>query len=138
MSTKKRLLLFLFDSNWNRIGIMPIIVDHTIFTILAMLLQFNHWMILIIDVLVIRHVREFRFEERSSLQIILVDTGNAIKYGPNNSSRSSVTITAGSLTPNQTYQFVVYMINRRNSSLQATGYVIVKVEYTKPQLIAVG
>ena len=47
------------------------------------------------------------------------------------------TILAGSLTSNQTYQFVAYLVNRRNSSFQATGYVIVKIEDTKPQLVAV-
>lgn len=29
------------------------------------------------------------------------------------------------------------MVNRKNSSSQATGYVIVKVEYTKPEMIAI-
>jgi hypothetical protein len=33
---------------------------------------------------------------------------------------------------------MVYMENRRNSSLQATGYVLVKVEDTHPQMIAIG
>ena len=43
-----------------------------------------------------------------------------------------------SLQPNQTYQFMVYMENRRNLSVQATGYVLVQVEDTRPQLIAIG
>ncbi|CAF4454770.1 unnamed protein product, partial [Adineta steineri] len=44
----------------------------------------------------------------------------------------------GSLQSNQIYQFMVYMENRKNSSIQATGYVLVTVEVTHPQLIAVG
>ena len=49
-----------------------------------------------------------------------------------------MTILSGSLEINQTYQFLVVMINRRNGSHQATGYLLVKVEDTKPQLIAIG
>jgi len=63
------------------------------------------------------------------------DNGTSVKY---NSQRSSVTILSGSLTSNKTYQFIVYMINRRNSLFQATGFAIVKIEHTKPQIIAVG
>ncbi|CAF3980133.1 unnamed protein product [Rotaria sp. Silwood2] len=54
------------------------------------------------------------------------------------SPKSSITILSGSLQSNRTYQFLVYMENRRNSSIQATGYLLVKVEDTRPQLIAVG
>ncbi|CAF3751894.1 unnamed protein product, partial [Rotaria sp. Silwood1] len=54
------------------------------------------------------------------------------------SPKSSITILAGSLQANRTYQFLVYMENRRNSSIQATGYLLVKIEETRPQLIAVG
>ncbi len=59
-----------------------------------------------------------------------------IIYG--NSIQSLVTIRAGSLQSNRTYQFMVQMENRRNSSRQATGYVLVKIEDTRPQLIAIG
>jgi hypothetical protein len=58
------------------------------------------------------------------------------KFG--NSIESSLTILAGSLQSNRTYQFMVYMENRRNSSLQATGYVLVQVEDTHPQMILIG
>ncbi|CAF1184610.1 unnamed protein product [Adineta ricciae] len=51
---------------------------------------------------------------------------------------SSLTILAGTLQFNRTYQFMVYMENRRNSSLQATGYVLVNVEETRPQMILIG
>ncbi|CAF4054709.1 unnamed protein product [Adineta steineri] len=54
-----------------------------------------------------------------------------------NSIKSSLTILSGSLQSNRTYQFMVYMENRRNSSLQATGYVLVKVEDTHPQMILI-
>jgi hypothetical protein len=58
------------------------------------------------------------------------------KFG--NSIESSLTILAGSLQSNRTYQFMVYMENRRNSSLQATGYVLVQIEDTHPQMILIG
>ncbi|CAF4191891.1 unnamed protein product, partial [Adineta steineri] len=54
------------------------------------------------------------------------------------SPNSSLTVLGGSLQSNQIYQFMVYMENRKNSSIQATGYVFVTVEVTHPQLIAVG
>ncbi len=58
------------------------------------------------------------------------------KFG--NSIESSLTILAGSLQSNRTYQFMVQMENRRNSSLQATGYVLVNVVDTRPQMILIG
>jgi hypothetical protein len=48
-----------------------------------------------------------------------------------------VTILAGSLTINQTYQFVVDMVNRQNPSFQATGYLLVTVADTLCPMIAV-
>ncbi|CAF4038351.1 unnamed protein product, partial [Adineta steineri] len=54
-----------------------------------------------------------------------------------NSIESSLTILSDSLQSNETYQFMVYMTNCRNSSLQATGYVLVKVEDTYPQMILI-
>ncbi len=63
----------------------------------------------------------------------------ALIYGNSSlSPLSSLTILGGSLQPNQIYQFMVYMENRKNASIQATGYVLVTVEPTQPQLIAVG
>ena len=67
-----------------------------------------------------------------------LDNGASVHYSSITSARSSVTILAGSLQSNRTYQFLVLMINRRNSSLQATGFALVKVENTKPQMVAVG
>jgi hypothetical protein len=54
-----------------------------------------------------------------------------------NASQSSITILAGALKYDHTYQFVVFMENRRNSTLQATGYVLVKIDDTHPQMVAV-
>ncbi|CAF1524773.1 unnamed protein product, partial [Adineta steineri] len=51
---------------------------------------------------------------------------------------SSLTVLDGSLQSNQIYQFMVYMENRKNSSVQATGYVLVTVDDTHPQLIVIG
>ena len=61
------------------------------------------------------------------------------KYtGVSLSSKSALTILADSLQPNRTYQWMVYMENHQNSSLQATGYVLVRVENTLPKMIAIG
>jgi hypothetical protein len=49
-----------------------------------------------------------------------------------------VLILAGSLQSNRTYQFMVYMENRQNSLVQATGYVLVQVEDIVSPVIAVG
>ncbi|CAF0758584.1 unnamed protein product [Adineta steineri] len=54
------------------------------------------------------------------------------------SPNSSLTVLGGSLQSNQIYQFMVYMENRKNSSIQATGYVLVTVDDTHPQLIVIG
>jgi len=60
-------------------------------------------------------------------------------FGNSSSSPlSSLAIRGGSLQPNSIYQFMVYMENRKNASTQATGYVLVTVLPTQPQLIAVG
>jgi len=59
-----------------------------------------------------------------------------LKFG--NSIESSLTILAGSLQSNRTYQFMVQMANRQNSAIQATGYVLVNVVDTRPQMILIG
>ena len=64
--------------------------------------------------------------------------GTALRYGgTNNSIKSSLTILANSLQPNQTYQFMVIMENRINTTLQATGYLLVQVEDTQSELIVI-
>ena len=58
-----------------------------------------------------------------------------------NSSRveqSSLEILASSFEPNRTYQWMVYMEHRRNASIQATGFVLVQVEETRPVLVLIG
>ncbi len=57
-----------------------------------------------------------------------------LQYG--NSINSSLTILSGSLQSNRTYQFMIYMTNRQNSSRQATDYLLV-VEDTHPQMILI-
>ncbi|CAF1124640.1 unnamed protein product [Adineta steineri] len=65
--------------------------------------------------------------------------GTGLIFGNLTSSpNSSLTVLSGSLQSNRMYQFMVYMENRKNSSIQATGYVLVTIEVTHPQLIAVG
>ncbi|CAF0753401.1 unnamed protein product [Adineta steineri] len=65
--------------------------------------------------------------------------GTGLIFGNLTSSpNSSLTVLSGSLQSNQMYQFMIYMENRKNSSIQATGYVLVTIEVTHPQLIAVG
>ncbi len=59
-----------------------------------------------------------------------------LKFG--NSIESSLTILAGSLQSNRTYQFMVQMANRQNSAIQATGYVLVNVVDSRPQMILIG
>ena len=68
--------------------------------------------------------------------IICKDNQTGWKYS--NSIKSSITILSQSLQSNRTYQFMVHMENRFNSSLQATGYVLVKVEDTRSQMIVIG
>jgi hypothetical protein len=64
--------------------------------------------------------------------------GTSFKYnGTPASSKSSLTILSGSLPSNQTYQFMVLMQNRYNPSLQATGYLLVQVDDTYHQTIAI-
>jgi len=60
----------------------------------------------------------------------------ALKFG--NSNHSSLIILSKSLQSNRTYQFMVQMQHRRNLSQQATGYVLVKIENTRPLIIAIG
>jgi hypothetical protein len=51
---------------------------------------------------------------------------------------SSITILGGSLRLNATYQFLVQMGNRRNVSLQATGYVLVQIKDSNRPMISIG
>ena len=55
-----------------------------------------------------------------------------------NGNESSLTIFANVLQKTFDYQFVVQMSNRRNISLQATGYVIVQVQDSTRPMIVIG
>ncbi|CAF1090184.1 unnamed protein product [Adineta ricciae] len=54
------------------------------------------------------------------------------------SHRSSMSIYAGSMSPNKTYQFIVSMQNRQNSSIQITGSALVKIENSPTKRIIIG
>jgi hypothetical protein len=54
------------------------------------------------------------------------------------SNRSALTLLSGSLQANRTYQIMVYVEHRRNSSMQATGYLLARVDETYPQMIIIG
>jgi hypothetical protein len=70
------------------------------------------------------------------LLFFIKGNGTVLQFGGSTvSPQSSLTILANSLKSNQTYQFMVYMENRQNSSIQATGYLLVQVDETQPQLI---
>jgi hypothetical protein len=70
---------------------------------------------------------------------LIKDNETSLNYdGVVLSPKSSVTIFAGSLKSNETYQFMVYIENRQNSSIQTRGYVLVKVEDTDQQMIFIG
>ncbi|CAF1071686.1 unnamed protein product [Adineta steineri] len=61
-----------------------------------------------------------------------------VRYnGTSLSPNSSIIISSNSLSPNRTYQFMVIMTNRRNSSMQATGYLLVQIDNNYPQMIAI-
>jgi hypothetical protein len=64
----------------------------------------------------------------------VLDNGTPFEY---DAIQSSVTILAGSLEQSPTYQFVVTMTYLQNASINAFGYVLVKVEDTNPQLVVV-
>ena len=123
----------------SRTGTMPTIVDPMISISPPPLCPCNRSITSISTVSSIAQVCNKTDRLRLPLTLILyLGNGPSIQYHLSASSRSSMTILSGSLTPHTTYQFVVLMVNRRNATLQATGFVLVKVEDTRPQLIAVG
>jgi hypothetical protein len=54
------------------------------------------------------------------------------------SNKSALTLLRDSMQANRTYQLMVLVEHRRNSSLQATGYLLVRVDETYPQMIIIG
>ncbi|UJR17432.1 hypothetical protein I4U23_004327 [Adineta vaga] len=65
------------------------------------------------------------------------NNSKAWSYGLSDVPQSSVIIHAGSLLSNRTYRFLVNMIYRENSRIQANGYVSVNVENVQLPMIAV-
>ena len=58
---------------------------------------------------------------------------------PSASPKSSVTILSRAFASNRTYQWMVYMENRRNPTLQTTGYLLIQVTDTQSQMaVSVG
>ena len=51
---------------------------------------------------------------------------------------SSLTIVAGSFASNQTYELMVQMESRQNSTDRFRGYLLVRVDDTQPQRIIIG
>ena len=75
----------------------------------------------------------------SKKSIIIEGNDTALIYGGKNIAPNSSLIIPGELlTSNQTYQFMVHMQNHRNSSVVAKGYLLVRIEDTRPQLIVLG
>jgi hypothetical protein len=63
----------------------------------------------------------------------------AVKYGNDSRSpKSSAMILGGALQPNRAYQFMIYMESRRNATVQATGFVLIRVVDALPQLVVIG
>ncbi|CAF3720614.1 unnamed protein product [Rotaria sp. Silwood1] len=77
------------------------------------------------------------YENTSSCFSNRADNMLAWRYNSTDDSQSSVTIPAKSLKYDRTYQFSVFMINRRNMTSQATGYLLVRVDNTRTSIIAV-
>ena len=123
---------------------MYIIVGFTVSTIFPIFKVHYYRLKIRLLIFIIHHVYQIKPVNIIILIIIIsliCFEGNqtAWKYtGVSLSSKSSLTILAGSLQPNRTYQWMVYMENRQNSSLQATGYVLVQVANTLPKMIAIG
>ena len=65
-------------------------------------------------------------------------TGTFWYYGGGTTApKSSLTLYAGALAVNRTYQFRVMIQNLANPSIQATGYLLVQVDYSQSPMIVV-
>ncbi len=112
-----------------------------VFTISHSLMEHNCRLTIPELILLIHHafpIDQVCFVVLSSTIISCLDNRTAWQYGSTGSLKSSVTILAGSLASNQTYQFVVNMVNQQNSSVQATGYLLVQVEDRISPMIIIG
>ena len=76
--------------------------------------------------------------QSQSLFLIKDKSTTLIFGGTNTANRSSLTIMATSLASNQTYQFMVQMSNRQNSTIQLTGYLLVQIENIETPMIIIG
>jgi type IV secretory pathway VirB3-like protein len=134
-------LLFLYFRNGN----IHIIVDFMVYIIFPIYKVYYYRLMILELILTIHHVYQINqvkyFNLFDSYFDLSKTKGNRTTLIYRNSSlspQSSLIILGGSLQTNQIYQFMVYMENRENSYNQATGYVLVTVESTNPQLIAIG
>jgi hypothetical protein len=134
-----------FDCFFDRIGIINIIVESMVFIIFQVLMD-HYWQLTIPELIQsIHHVSQIN-QVWVSYDIFIISNiylhagnGSPLEYGGSViSPESSLTILSGSLSPNQTYQFMVIMTNRQNSSLQATGYLLVQVQDSNTQIIVIG
>jgi type IV secretory pathway VirB3-like protein len=134
-------LLFLYFRNGN----IHIIVDFMVYIIFPIYKVYYYRLMILELILTIHHVYQINqvkyFNLFDSYFDLSKTKGNrtTLIYGNSSlSPQSSLIILGGSLQSNQIYQFMVYLENRKNSSIQATGYVLVTVESTNPKLIAIG
>ena len=70
------------------------------------------------------------------MDLCLSNGSNAFQY--NDILNSSLTIYAGELQLSIKYQFLVQMVNRRNTSVVMNGYVLVQIEDSHRPMIAIG
>jgi hypothetical protein len=82
------------------------------------------------------NLQGFKLFEDSKQNCFLNESGlNSWKY--DDLINSSLTIFAKSLKSNQTYQFMIEMIHRKNASLRSIGYLTVKVEHFQSPMIMI-
>jgi len=105
-----------------------------------------------IDFIVLSFTNKWSIESKESLypshrwtlsqnqsESILGNSTRGIYGGSNQSIKSTLTIFGNSfISSNRRYQFMVRMSNKRNASQQATGYLLVRIEETSPQMITIG
>ncbi|CAF1691071.1 unnamed protein product, partial [Adineta ricciae] len=65
-----------------------------------------------------------------------ISNRNQIQFS-SSSLKSSLIISAGTLATNETYQFMVRMTNRDNSSVQTFGYLLVQVDRINSPMIVI-
>ncbi len=124
----------------HRIGSTLTIVEFMVSTIFRPLMEHNCQLTIPELILLIHHafpIDQVCFVVLSYVIILCSDNRTAWQYGLTGSPKSSVTILAGSLASNQTYQFMVYMVNQQNSNIQGTGILLVQVQDKISPMIAI-